>query len=74
MILAGKAIRRRYKRHQAEKNGQPVPAEAQSTKEQAASCPQCGEKSKIDFAKRDEGGVQVTDARCVKCGMGWRYR
>lgn len=37
-------------------------------------CPQCQEKHKIQFAKRDEGGVQATWAKCDKCGNEWRFK
>jgi DNA-directed RNA polymerase subunit M/transcription elongation factor TFIIS len=44
------------------------------TDETRPICPKCGEKTKIDFAKRDEEGIEATWAKCIKCAEEWRYR
>ena len=40
----------------------------------APKCPSCHEEHKIQFAKKDEGGIEATWARCDKCGTEWRYK
>ena len=64
-----------YDRHQDHKKLEAVGIDPKTlTDETRPVCPKCGEKHKLDYAKREEDGTETIWARCVKCAEEWRFR